>query len=124
MTKNKIDIETLAAALDKERTERGLSWRQLAAEIGVTPSLLSRLRNGDKPDADGFATLVNWLGIPAERFIADKKSDTRRKQPELMTELTALLRARKDFEPADIQYLEEIIHATVRRMKAERQGEE
>ena len=37
-------------------------------EIGVSPSLLSRLRNGLKPDTDSFATIVRWLGIPAERF--------------------------------------------------------
>ena len=43
MTKTKIDVHGLYAALDAERTARDWSWRQLAKEIGVSPSLLSRL---------------------------------------------------------------------------------
>ncbi len=52
-------------------TWAGISWRALAKEIGVSASLLSRISNGQKPDADGFATIVRWLGLPAEQFIDD-----------------------------------------------------
>lgn len=68
MGKTTIDIVALYRTLDSVRNEKGLSWRTLAKEIGVSPSLLSRLRNGLKPDTDSFATIVRWLGIPAERF--------------------------------------------------------
>lgn len=122
MGKSKVNIDALRAALDAERSARDLSWRQLAAEIGVTPSLLSRVRNGYKPDADGFATLVTWLGIPAERFMVGEGEASNR-EPELETEVAALLRARSGFDEADIHYLEEVIHATVRRVKATRRGE-
>ena len=37
----------------------------------MSPSLLSRLGNDLRPDADGFATLVRWLNMPAEQFMID-----------------------------------------------------
>lgn len=121
MTKTKVDVPGLYAALDAERTARRLSWRQLAKEIGVSPSLLSRLGNDLRPDADGFATLVRWLNMPAEDFMVDAdgpRSD--RPEPDLVTQLAPLLRARKDLDRRDISYLEDIIRATVRHAQAAR----
>ena len=118
MAKTQIDARALKDSLDQVRIQRKLSWRQLAGEIGVTPSLLSRLRNGYKPDAEGFMTLVRWLGVPAERFLIDDEAPT--KQPELMAELAPLLRARKDLDESDIEMLQEVIQATLRRANAKR----
>lgn len=118
MAKTKIDARALQESLDQVRIQRELSWRQLAGEIGVTPSLLSRLRNGYKPDAEGFMTLVRWLGVPAERFLIDDEAPTKR--PELMAELAPLLRARKDLDESDIEMLQEVIQATLRRANAKR----
>lgn len=122
MTKTKIDVHGLYAALDAERTARDWSWRQLAKEIGVSPSLLSRLGNELRPDADGFATLVRWLNMPAEQFMIDV--DVRREtqvEPDLVTQLAPLLRARQDLDKRDVAYLEEVIRATVRHVQASRE---
>ncbi|MGW9068026.1 helix-turn-helix domain-containing protein [Streptomyces yangpuensis] len=118
MAKEQIDVEVLYGALDTQRAARNLSWRQLAKEIEVSPSLLSRLANGLRPDVDAFLTLVRWLGVPAERFIAAGIERDEPEQPELMTQIGPLLRARKDLAPEDVAYLEAVIQATVRRVKA------
>lgn len=118
MAKTKIDATALKDALDQVRMKRELSWRQLATEIDVTPSLLSRLRNGHKPDAEGFMTLVRWLGMSAETFLVDDGFDPPR--PELMAELAPLLRARKDLDESDIQMLQEVINATLKRAATNR----
>lgn len=125
MTKTRIDVGGLYAALDAERSARGLSWRQLAKEIGVSPSLLSRLGNELRPDADGFATLVRWLNMPAEQFMID--ADAGRPdlpEPDLLTQLAPLLRARKDLDRRDVSYLEDVIRATVRHAQASRREAE
>lgn len=122
MAKTKIDAAGLQDALDQARTARGLSWRQLAAECGVTPSLLSRLRNGYKPDAEGFMTLVRWLHMPAETFLIEPIQPGA--QPELAAELAPLLRARADLDEADVAMLQEVIRATLRRAAAQRQEHE
>jgi len=121
MTKTRIDVQGLYAALDAERTARGLSWRQLAKEIGVSPSLLSRLGNDLRPDADGFATLVRWLNIPAEQFMIELDVERRTQpEPDLVAQLAPLLRARRDLDKRDVAYLEEVIRATIRHVQASR----
>ncbi|MGC4941746.1 hypothetical protein [Kribbella sp. DT2] len=121
MAKITINTGALHSALDAARQERQLSWRGLAGEIGVSPSLLSRLGNGLKPDTDGFATIVAWLRLPAEDFFEregqDDVDDTR--EPDLMAQLAPLLRARKDLTETDIKYLQQVIGATVERARAQ-----
>lgn len=125
MTRTRIDVRGLYAALDAERTARGLSWRQLAKEVGVSPSLLSRLGNDLRPDADGFATLVRWLNMPAEQFMIDTNDrPANQAEPDLVTQLAPLLRARQDLDKRDVAYLEDVIRATVRHAQASREGAE
>jgi transcriptional regulator with XRE-family HTH domain len=121
MSRTKIDVQGLYAALDAERAAHDWSWRQLAKEIGVSPSLLSRLGNELRPDADGFATLVRWLNMPAEQFMVDAEvAGEVRSEPDLVTQLAPLLRARQDLDKRDVAYLEEVIRATVRHVQAGR----
>ena len=63
----------LYAALDAVREHRKLSWRQMAREVGVSPSTFSRLANKQKPDVDAFLAMVRWLSVPAERFMIDEE---------------------------------------------------
>jgi transcriptional regulator with XRE-family HTH domain len=37
--------------------------------IGVPPNTLSRVERGDVPDLKNFRRIVEWLGLPAERFL-------------------------------------------------------
>ncbi|HEV2146272.1 MAG TPA: helix-turn-helix transcriptional regulator [Longimicrobiaceae bacterium] len=61
----RFDAEKLAALLRAKRGRHGL--RDTAAEIGVSPSTLSRVEQGKAPDVDTLAKLCFWLGItPAE----------------------------------------------------------
>ena len=55
-------------ALDRQRRERGRSWRQVAAEIGVSATTVSRTRAGTRLEVDGMLALVRWLGVPVETF--------------------------------------------------------
>ncbi|UJP41060.1 helix-turn-helix domain-containing protein [Cellulomonas palmilytica] len=121
MSKARIDAAALQNALEQARLTKGLSWRQVAAESGVTPSLLSRLRNGYKPDADGFMTLVTWLGLPAEDFLIEEGEARAASEPELTVRLAPLLRASKDLEEEDVAMLQELIQATLRRAAVRRQ---
>lgn len=121
MAKTTINAAALYSALDAARQERQMSWRALAGEIGVSPSLLSRLGNGLKPDTDGFATIIAWLRLPAEKFFErdgqDSADDAR--EPDLMAQLAPLLRARKDLSETDIKYLQQVIGATIERARAQ-----
>lgn len=40
----------------------GFTWREVAMEAGVSPSTLSRLAKGYRPDVDGLIALLVWSG--------------------------------------------------------------
>lgn len=118
MVKTTINTVALYSALDAARQERQLSWRTLAGEVGVSPSLLSRLGNGLKPDANGFATIIAWLRLPAEDFFEHEGQREIEREPDLMAQLAPLLRARKDLSETDVKYLQQVIYATIERARA------
>jgi transcriptional regulator with XRE-family HTH domain len=123
MPQTQINVPALYAALDAVRESRGISWRQLAREVQVSPSTFSRMANRQKPDVDAFLALVRWLKVPAERFMTDA-DDQDREEPPLMAELAPLLRARRDLNSGDKKYLEELIGAAMRRFAAEQRAKD
>lgn len=58
----RLDTVTLYGALDVVRCHKGISWRDLAGEVGLSPSTLTRLGQGTCPDADALVSLLAWLG--------------------------------------------------------------
>ncbi|MFF5537296.1 helix-turn-helix domain-containing protein [Streptomyces cinerochromogenes] len=125
MARTRVNVSALYAALDAARTKKELSWRQLAAEVGVSPSTMTRMANGNRPDVDAFLALVQWLGIPAETFMTDPEGgqqEGRAEEPELMAQLAPLLRARSDLGADDVTYLEEVIGAAMRRFASDREA--
>jgi transcriptional regulator with XRE-family HTH domain len=58
-----LDVEELHRRLDQRRREQGLSWRQLADRVDVSPSTFSRLADGNRPDADALVSLLVWLDL-------------------------------------------------------------
>jgi len=119
MAQPTVDVGSLYAALDAARTSKELSWRQLAKEIGVSPSTMTRMANGQKPEVNAFAAMIRWLNMPAEKFMIDEDTAPR-DEPPLLAQLAPLLRARTDLDADDVKYLEEIIGAAVRRFDNER----
>lgn len=113
-----VDVKSLHAALDAAREQKALSWRQLATEIGVSASTISRMANGLKPDVTAFAAMTTWLRMPAEDFYVGT-GEPSNEEPDLVAQLVPLLRARKDLNTSDVAYLEEVIGAAARRFRAE-----
>ena len=64
----RFDPKALYAALDEERRSRGVTWKEVAAETGVSASTISRTRHGGRIEVDGVLALVGWLGVPVETF--------------------------------------------------------
>src|SRR5215472_14200195 len=116
--RDRLDTDALYAALDAQRTASKLSWRQLAKDVGVSPSTMTRLANGQRPDVDAFAALVRWLGQPADTFLVGD-DQAPRSEPDLIAQLAPLLRARRDLKEEDAKYLQDLISVAVRRFKAE-----
>jgi transcriptional regulator with XRE-family HTH domain len=114
----RLDAGKLYAALDAERQANGLSWRQLAADAGVSTSLVSRMGNGHRPDLDGFIALVQWLGMPAETFMIWPEDGRTRRRLSLEAQLAPLLRAREELAEEDRRHLIDMVNMTVRHFRA------
>lgn len=118
----RIDVPGLYEALDVERKARGMSWRQVATEAGVSPSLLSRMGKEHRPDLESFAALVQWLAVPAEQFMRDlEDGSAQTNAPAFETKLMPLLRAERDLTDEDREYLTQMVAATMKYLRAGRQ---
>jgi transcriptional regulator with XRE-family HTH domain len=117
-----LDVETLYAALDQRRRSLDLSWRQVAAQASVSPSTLTRLGQGKRPDVQGLAALVSWLEVSPETFLRGNSRPAHESQ-DFLTVVSAHLRARKELSSKSAAALESIIRAAYDRLK-DRDAEE
>lgn len=79
--------------------------------------------NGQRPDLDGFIALVQWLGEKAETFmVAPDDQQEPMPRADLATEVAVLLRSRDDLDETDRRYLQEIVEATLRKVRSDREG--
>ena len=64
----RFDAKALYRALDERRASLDLTWKEVAAQMGVSVSTLTRTRLGGRLEVDGALTMVSWLGRTVESF--------------------------------------------------------
>ena len=65
----RFDTKAIHAALDAKRSERGITWQQVAREIGgVAPAGLTGLAKGGRTGFPHVMRIVAWLDRPAAAF--------------------------------------------------------
>ena len=63
------DTKALHSALNAERQARGLTWKEVARDVGgFTPGMLTNLAKGGRTGFPGVMRIVGWLGQPAAAF--------------------------------------------------------
>jgi transcriptional regulator with XRE-family HTH domain len=67
----RFDARALYRELDAQRTARGLTWTQVAAETGVSASTLRNTERGGRLEVDGMLAMVAWLGRTVEDFVRE-----------------------------------------------------
>ena len=67
----RFDSQELYEALNQQRLAQGLTWREVAAEIGVSVTTITRIKNGGRMEVDGMLAMVGWLNTPVERFVRE-----------------------------------------------------
>jgi transcriptional regulator with XRE-family HTH domain len=115
MKKGSFDASAFFSALDAQRASRRLTWKDVAAQSGVSASTLTRMAQGRRPDVDSLAALTTWSGLIADNFI--RANETEKNQPEPLAMISTHLRADKNLSEEGAIALEEVIKATYARLR-------
>jgi transcriptional regulator with XRE-family HTH domain len=71
VTTHHLNVIALHDELERARFRRGMNWYQVAEELGVTPSLMTRVKQGLNISSDALVSILVWLGKdePISSFI-------------------------------------------------------
>ena len=108
------DADAFHEALDGVRQARALTWKQVAAQSGVSASTLTRMAQGKRPDVDGLAALVAWSGLEADAYV---RSAEVRPSPEPLALISTYLRSDKNLSPEAATAMNELVKATYERLR-------
>ncbi|MCD7059110.1 helix-turn-helix domain-containing protein [Pelagibacterium xiamenense] len=115
---NFFDAEGFYAALDAHRNAKGITWKKVAEKTGVSPSTLTRMGQGKRPDVDSLAALASWSGIDVKSFYLREGEAPSR--PETLAEITALLRADRELGKEGSAMMERMIISLYEEMRKRR----
>ena len=111
MASGVFNVQGFYSALDSHRIAKGLSWKDVAKQSGVSQPTLSRLTKGHKPDVDGLALLLVWSGLDASDFIPQSE------EREALAQISANLKADRNLSPESADALIDIIQIAYQRFR-------
>ena len=111
MAREGFALGSFHAALNAQRAAKGLTWKDVAEQSGVSASTLTRMSQGRRPDVDGLALLLAWSGLDALKFAPTAN------EPEPMAEIAANLRADRNLSEESAKALEDIIRVAYERFR-------
>ena len=111
MVRGAFDLDAFHSALDGQRIAKGLTWKDVAEQSGVSASTLVRIGQGRRPDVDGLALLLMWLGVDFSQFVP------RVGEPEPLAQVSANLRADRNLSADSAKALDAIIKVAYEQFK-------
>lgn len=114
MERGSFDATAFFAALDAVRQSRKLLWKHVAEQAKVSPSTLTRLAQGKRPDVDSLAALVDWGGLRADDYVVRVHSEA---EAEPLAMISTYLRADKNLSPKAADALEQVVQAAYKALR-------
>lgn len=112
------NYELIRERLRRARRQRGLSLREVAEEIVVSPSTLSRLERGTgTPDLPTVNKLIRWLELDRDAVFGVRTKKEEKKTTPASVEV--LLRADKNLDPKTAKTLAKIFRTAYQELKSE-----
>lgn len=115
MAAGSFDAEGFYAALNQTRQARNLTWKQVAAQSGVSASTLTRMAQGRRPDIDGLAALTVWSGLRSDDFVRRTSDDE--PTPSTLAMISTYLRADRNLSPRAAEAMERVVASTYQAMR-------
>jgi transcriptional regulator with XRE-family HTH domain len=105
-----IDVSALYVALDARRNRENKSWRELARELDLSPSIFTRLAQGCQPEVASYARMTQWLGVSMDDFVGREKPSEQEAR-DTVEAIASYLRADKALKPESAKAIETIVRA-------------
>ncbi len=83
-----------------------MTWRQVAHEADVSPSSLTRMSKGSRPDIDTVASLASWASLDPATFFPKKT------EINPLSMVTAYIHRDPSLTPEAASALEQLVRAT------------
>ena len=107
------NYELVRERLKKARLRKNVSLREVADEIDVSASTLSRIERGTgNPDLPTLTKLIGWLGLDRDAVLNSKPPKTN----STPAEVEVLLRADKNLDPRTAKTLASIFRTAYKEM--------
>lgn len=102
------------AAIASTVVARGVTWKQVSQDTGVSATTLTRMAQGRRPDAGSLAALSAWAGLnPADYVNLRERSAT----AEPLARISSLLRSDPRLKPDAAVALEAMLQSAYERLK-------
>ena len=112
--RGKFDSDSFFSALESTRLSRGLTWKKVADQSGVSASTLTRMAQGRRPDVDGLAALSSWSGLDIDDFV---RTEGEKPEAEPLAMISTYLKGDRNLTPESSTALDELIKATYARLR-------
>jgi len=110
-----LDVSALYGALDSRRKGRGVSWRELARELGLSASVFTRLAQGREPELKSYHLMTSWLGVSNDAFF-QRERPAEAQSEDTVEKIATYLRADHHLKPESAQAIETIVRAAYEEM--------
>jgi transcriptional regulator with XRE-family HTH domain len=108
------DGDAFYRAVEVTVQARSKTWKQVAAETGISASTLTRMAQGRRPDAASLAALSAWAGLNPSDFV---RAAYRGARPEAMAQISTLLRTDPNLDAQAAEAVEAIVKAAYERLR-------
>lgn len=111
--KKEFDLSAFYSAIESTMIAKGLNWKVVAAETGVSASTLSRMGRGQRPDATSLAALAAWSGLNPANFV---KGVDRQESVETLAQISSFIHSDPHLSAESAAALDELVKSTYRRL--------
>ncbi len=111
------DHDAFYSDLDATRQVRKLNWKQVATEAGVSPSTLTRLGQGKRPDVDSLAALCAWGKLDADDYM---KGLSTKGESETLAVIGTYLRSDRNLSEQSAKMLEQLVRTTYETLRSDK----
>ncbi len=108
------DGDSYFRALEAIVVARSLTWKEIAAQTGVSASTLARMAKGRRPDASSLAALSAWAGLNPSDFV---RAPYKEQKVEPMEQITTLLHTDPNLDASAAEALSSIVQAAYKELR-------